>query len=100
MAGPILFLLLIVLGVLALKSWVFEIGRKRRRDYYREIYLKSDAWQRKRYVVLKRDNWRCVYCGGRATQVHHKKYAKYNIGREPIEWLVSVCKDCHDSLHH
>jgi 5-methylcytosine-specific restriction endonuclease McrA len=26
--------------------------------------------------VLKRDNWRCVYCGARATEVHHKKYAK------------------------
>ena len=22
-------------------------------------YLKSDAWKRKRYVVLKRDNWTC-----------------------------------------
>src|SRR5689334_2817179 len=35
---------------------------KSRRSYYRDVYLKSDAWQRKRYVVLKRDNWRCVYC--------------------------------------
>ncbi|HPQ35186.1 MAG TPA: HNH endonuclease [Tenuifilaceae bacterium] len=50
--------------------------------------------------MLKRDNWRCVYCGAPATQVHHKKYAKRNIGREPIDWLVSVCNKCHDSLHH
>ena len=71
-----------------------------RRDYYRNVYLKSDAWQRKRYVVLKRDNWRCVYCGEKATQVHHKKYAKWNIGKEPIEWLVSVCQSCHDAQHH
>ncbi len=71
-----------------------------RRDYYNNVYLKSDAWKRKRYVVLKRDNWRCVYCGGHATQVHHLKYAKRNIGKEPIEWLVSVCKSCHDYLHH
>jgi hypothetical protein len=90
--------LIVAVVVLALRQWLFEIGRKRRRDYYRD-YLKSDAWKRKRYVVLKRDNWRCVYCGGRATQVHHTKYAKYNIGREPIEWLVSVCKDCHESIH-
>jgi 5-methylcytosine-specific restriction endonuclease McrA len=95
----ILILLFIVLLILAFKRLAFEIGRKRRRDYYND-YLKSDAWKRKRYVVLKRDNWRCVYCGGYATQVHHKKYAKYNIGREPIEWLVSVCKNCHDSIHH
>jgi len=98
----LLVLLIIVLGVwgvLALQRQVFETGRKRRRDYYRE-YLQSDDWKRKRYVVLKRDNWRCVYCGKRASQVHHTKYAKYNIGREPIEWLVSVCKNCHESIHH
>ncbi len=73
---------------------------KSRRGYYRDVYLKSKAWKRKRYVVLKRDNWRCVYCGGHATQVHHLKYAKRNIGKEPIEWLVSVCESCHNSLHH
>lgn len=47
-----------------------------RTKQYRE-YLKSDAWKRKRYVVLKRDNWTCQLCGAKATQVHHKKYAKY-----------------------
>jgi len=98
----ILFILLVIVlgvwGVSAFQRQVFEINRKRRRNYYRD-YLQSDDWKRKRYMVLKRDNWRCVYCGGRATQVHHKRYAKYNIGREPIEWLVSVCKDCHQSLH-
>ena len=82
------------------KSLMFEIKRTDRRDYYRDEYLKSDAWQRKRYVVLRRDNWRCVYCGARATQVHHKRYAKRNIGKEPIDWLVSVCKSCHDAQHY
>ncbi len=94
----ILVLLLIVLGIFACKHWLFEIGRKRRRDYYKD-YLQSDAWQRKRYVVFRRDNWQCVYCGERATQVHHKKYAKYNIGKEPIDWLVSICKNCHEQIH-
>lgn len=70
-----------------------------RREYYRNVYLKSEAWKRKRYVVLKRDNWRCVYCGGKATQVHHTRYAKRNIGKEPIEWLVSICKTCHEAKH-
>jgi hypothetical protein len=70
-----------------------------RRDYYRNVYLKSEAWRRKRFVVLRRDKWRCVYCGAKATQVHHTRYAKYNIGKEPIEWLVSVCKSCHDKQH-
>jgi len=92
--------LIIAIIIFALNGWEFKTYRKRRRDYYRNVYLKSDAWKRKRYVVLKRDNWRCVYCGGRATQVHHTRYAKWNIGREPIEWLVSICEPCHDSIHH
>lgn len=96
-----LFLLLLaVIAVTIFKRWLFEVERKRRRDYYRNVYLKSDEWKRKRYVVFKRDNWRCVHCGEPATQVHHKRYAKYNIGKEPIEWLDSVCKSCHDELHN
>lgn len=94
-------LLIIVVGItlFAFKQWSFYVKRKRRRDYYRNVYLKSDDWKRKRYVVLKRDNWQCVYCGAPATQVHHKRYAKRNIGKEPIKWLVSICKPCHDKKH-
>lgn len=79
---------------------MFEENRKRRKDYYRNTYLKSEEWKRKRHVVLRRDNWRCVHYGAKATQVHHTRYAKYNIGKEPIEWLESVCNSCHESLHH
>ena len=50
-------------------------------------------------VVLKRDNWKCVKCGNKATQVHHKRYLKYKIGKEPIKWLVSLCADCHKKEH-
>lgn len=74
-------------------------NRIARKNYYRE-YLKSDAWQRKRYVVLKRDNWKCKYCGAKATEVHHLKYAKYQIGKEPIDWLVSICSPCHRKQHN
>jgi len=89
---------LTILIFVALGVFINKFQRKLRRDYYRNEYLKSDAWQRKRYLVLKRDCWRCVYCGARATQVHHLKYAKH-IGREPIDWLVSVCDECHKAQH-
>lgn len=95
----IIIILIVGIGGWIFKKLVFDVKRKRRRDYYRNVYLKSDAWKRKRYVVLKRDNWKCVYCGKRATQVHHKRYAKKNIGKEPIKWLVSVCKYCHEKSH-
>ena len=77
----------------------FLIKRNHHRNYYRNEYLKSDDWQRKRYVVLKRDGWKCVYCGSKATQVHHTKYSKNNIGKEPIEWLESICNTCHKNVH-
>jgi len=89
----------IVVALKIAESWLKdkqrEQRRKQRRTFYRDDYLKSDDWQRKRAVVLKRDKRRCVYCGAPASQVHHKRYAPRNIGREPIEWLVSVCDGCH-----
>jgi 5-methylcytosine-specific restriction endonuclease McrA len=95
----VFFLILVAIAIFVVKKFAFKRKRKLRRDYYRNEYLKSEEWQRKRYVIFKRDNWLCVYCGLKAAQIHHKRYAKYNIGKEPIEWLVSVCKPCHDKQH-
>ena len=96
----IIVVIIVFLFKYVFPAWSFDNRRKQRRNYYRNVYLNSDAWRRKRYVVLKRDNWCCVYCGNRATQVHHTRYAKHNIGKEPIDWLESVCKSCHNSIHN
>ena len=88
----------IIIFVIVVGSNSRESSRISRRDRYRE-YLKTDAWQRKRYVVFKRDNWTCQECGAKATEVHHLKYAKYKIGKEPIKWLVSLCSPCHRKKH-
>ena len=95
----ILIFLIVIIVIPIIKWLLYEQNRKRRREYNINEYLKSDAWSRKRYVVLKRDNWTCVYCGNRATQVHHLKYSKKNIGKEPIKWLVSICQSCHEAMH-
>ena len=89
----------IIIFVIVVGSNSRESSRISRRDRYRE-YLKTDAWQRKRYVVFKRDNWTCQECGAKATEVHHLKYAKYQIGKEPIDWLVSLCSPCHRNKHN
>ena len=89
----------VVVLKVAADSWVTNRKREQRRTFYRDEYLKSVDWKRKRAVVLQRDRYRCVYCGVRASQVHHKRYAPRNIGREPIEWLVSVCEGCHRKQH-
>ena len=99
MESQIILIVIAFIVTIAIRHMIFQIKRKRRINYYRNQYLKSDEWNRKRFVVLKRDTWRCVYCGARATQVHHLKYAKRNIGKEPIKWLVSVCNSCHESRH-
>lgn len=84
---------------IVLEMLLFGKHRQRRTSYYRDRYLKSDDWKRKRGLVLKRDGHKCIFCGAQATQVHHKRYAPQNIGREPIEWLVSVCDECHRRQH-
>ena len=93
----VIVLFIAVVIALWFKSLPIKYKRQRRKEYYAE-YLKSDAWRRKRFVVLRRDNWTCQYCGAKATEVHHKRYAR-NIGREPIHWLVSLCKQCHRNQH-
>jgi hypothetical protein len=99
-----LLMFLVIFGVLGLVGKIlddvlFEKKRQKRKKYYRENYLQSEDWKRKRHVVLKRDNWKCVYCGKKASEVHHKRYARVNIGKEPIEWLISVCPKCHAMQH-
>jgi hypothetical protein len=81
-----------------LNALLFEQKRAERKKYYNEDYLQSEAWKRKRHEVLKRDKGRCVFCGAKATDVHHTRYAR-RIGNEPIDWLVSICPRCHASKH-
>ena len=63
---------------------------------YKE-FLKSDVWKKKRKLVLKRDKGKCVHCGKKATQVHHKVYVEW--GREKLKTLESVCAKCHQHIH-
>jgi hypothetical protein len=89
---------LLVGFVLLLKFAAGKWVKSRKRERGRDEYRKSDDWQRKRALVLKRDKYRCVYCRARASHVHYKRYAQRNIGSEPMEWLVSVCERCHRRL--
>jgi len=62
-------------------------------DDYNE-YLKSEEWQIKRELVLKRDNNLCQSCLSEvAMEVHHKVGAFRK--NEPLFSLVSLCGRCH-----
>ena len=62
-----------------------------------EKYRDSPAWNRKRELVIERDEGKCVWCQAEGGQVHHKTYA--NIGKEPLSDLVVLCGRCHKAEH-
>ncbi len=63
------------------------------RDEYNP-YLKSEKWNNKRLLVLKRDNYLCQACLTRkATEIHHLTYR--HVFNEPLFELVSICEPCH-----
>jgi hypothetical protein len=61
--------------------------------------LKSPKWQKKRLLILQRDNWTCQCCGDKEStlNVHHKKYVG-NPWECPDEFLITVCEDCHEII--
>lgn len=59
-----------------------------------EAYLASDLWRRVRRAVLNRDRHRCR-CGVKATQVHHRRYAKADLSGQTLRYLVAICEPCH-----
>jgi hypothetical protein len=53
--------------------------------------------------VLTRDNYTCQHCKGkskdRRLEVHHIQFRTNNGSNEP-ENLITLCKTCHDKVHH
>ena len=75
--------------------------RKTRREEKKQryaAYLESATWKKIRAKVLKRDKQTCLACKGRAQVVHHIRYPK-KLGEEKLEWLYSLCMNCHDEIH-
>ena len=60
--------------------------------------LLDPRWQKKRILILQRDNFTCQMCGDtkNTLHVHHKFYIQ---GAEPWHYddysLITLCKDCH-----
>jgi 5-methylcytosine-specific restriction endonuclease McrA len=65
--------------------------------------LKHPAWQKKRLVILQRDNFTCCVCESntKTLHVHHTFYAKGMMPWEyPDKTLLTVCEDCHKTHYH
>jgi len=63
--------------------------------------LKDPRWQKKRLKVMERDGFRCFDCGdeSKTLHVHHCTYQGGNPWDTSDEFLLTVCKDCHDKRH-
>ena len=68
--------------------------------------LNDDRWKEKREKILKRDGYKCRWCGSiDRLQVHHKYYNKYPDGSRVRAWdypddaLMVLCDDCHKKYH-
>lgn len=69
------------------------------REFAKSFY-QSKAWRVARGIALRRDNFTCQHCYGRAEEVHHvieltpDNINDPNIALNPDN-LVCLCHDCH-----
>ncbi len=71
-----------------------EIGSRLAR-----LRLDSIAYESLRQQVLRRDGWRCQFCGAMAgLEVHHKQFRSHS-GCDSEENLITLCTQCHICIH-
>jgi len=50
--------------------------------------------------VLRRDSWRCQFCGSMTNlEVHHQEFRSHS-GEDCEANLITLCTNCHSSEHH
>lgn len=78
--------------------WVISCPHYKRGEINFSQYLTTDEWKAKRAARLKLDDWTCQRCGKAMNlNVHHISYAQ--IPYEPLEDLITLCKQCHRAVH-
>lgn len=61
-------------------------------------YLTTPVWKAKRHEALALYGCLCNRCGEYGTDVHHKTYERVG-GRELLEDLEILCRECHEAHH-
>ena len=57
------------------------------------------AYESLRQQVLRRDSWRCQYCGTISNlEVHHKQFRSH-LGDDSELNLITLCTQCHAQVH-
>ncbi len=61
--------------------------------------LDSPAYEELRHMILRRDGWRCQYCGAMSNlEIHHQQFRSQQ-GQDTDENLITLCSRCHTRVH-
>jgi len=63
------------------------------------LQLDPEFYETLRQQVLRRDGWRCQGCGTMSNlEVHHRQFRSH-CGNDSEENLITLCSNCHESVH-
>lgn len=69
------------------------------KEWYHEVYLKSDYWKLRRLQIMDDRGYKCELCGSdRHLEIHHSSYD--HLWEEYDHELFCLCRDCHQLIHN
>ena len=77
--------------------WRWRGARGRTSPAY-NAFMAGPEWRAQRQRALRRDGYRCRWCGGPGREAHHLYYLE-PIGATPDEAIVALCGRCHVRAH-
>jgi 5-methylcytosine-specific restriction endonuclease McrA len=64
------------------------------------LRLDTLSYESLRQQILRRNGWRCQYCGTMSNlEVHHQQFRSHS-GEDSEDNLITLCSDCHAIAHH
>jgi 5-methylcytosine-specific restriction endonuclease McrA len=68
-------------------------------DKLSPVRLEREQYDELRIAILRRDGWRCQFCGAMTNlEVHHEECRSHS-GEDTEENLITLCHACHSRLH-
>ena len=64
------------------------------------LCLDPERYEQLRQQVLRRDGWRCQWCGAISNlEVHHREFRSHS-GDDSEQNLITLCSACHAVVHY
>jgi len=63
------------------------------------LRLDPSSYESLRQQILRRDGWKCQFCGTISNlEVHHREFRSHS-GTDSEENLITLCSACHAGVH-